>query len=233
MARRLIALIALLPWLLLACLTATHAEPVLTPEEMEQWLEDDSEQRALEVSEGELVFLPSRPSRRDGRPLPHSHNVLLIDADSLETGWVALEQCHQGLDAVAEAQVVYRYRQMRGLRVVSVAHIGRAWVEGDSIQLQDVQRDARLCIHAQVRVFYSNPDGSFSLVNGPYHRKFLDGYYPYHVTLDVHFPEEQLRYLDMTPAVQPGLAVKKSAGRVVVEAWFEGELNTDIRFQPR
>ena len=43
---------------------------------------------------------------RQGRPLPHSFNRLTIDAASIDTGWVQLAQCHVGLDAVAEAQVV-------------------------------------------------------------------------------------------------------------------------------
>lgn len=209
------------------------ADGDLTPEQLRQWFEDDSEQRALAVSEGELAFLPSHPTRADGRPLPHSYNHLTINADSIVSGWVALTQCHQGLDAVAEAQVVYRYREMRGLRVSSAANIGRAWVEGASVQLQDVQRDARLCIDAEVRVFYRHPDGGYSLVNGPYHRKFLDGYYPYHVTLEVQYPADRLAFRATRPPAQPGLVVTAAPGTVTLDAWFEGELNTEIRFAPR
>jgi hypothetical protein len=222
--------------LALCCLllpTLAMANGAMTPEDLQQWLEDDSEQRAIEVSEGELAFLPSQPSRADGRPLPHSFNRLDIDAASIDTGWVRLEQCHRGLDAVAEAQVVYRYREMRGLRVSSTANIGRAWVEGASVQLQDVWRDARLCIDAEVRVFYRNPDGGYSLVNGPYHRKFLDGYYPYHVTLEVHYPADRLAFRTTRPSAQPGLVVTAAPGTLTLDAWFEGKLNTEIRFAPR
>jgi hypothetical protein len=218
-------------WLLLpSLLTANGA---MTPEQLQQWFEDDSEQRALDVSEGELAFLPSRPTRADGRPLPHSFNRLTIAADSLDSGWVWLQQCHRGLDAVAEAQVVYRYKQMRGLRVASHSNIGRAWVEGASVQLQDVGREAKLCIEAEVRVFYRNPDGSFSLVNGPYHRKFLDGYYPYHVTLEVHYPADRLAFRTTRPSAQPGLVVMAAPGTLTLDAWFEGKLNTEIHFAPR
>ena len=220
-------------WLVLLTPVLTAGEATMTPEELERWFQDDSEQRAIEVSGGELVFLPSRPTRADGRPLPHSYNRLVIDAASLDDGWVQLEQCHYGLDAVAEAEVVYRYKQLRDLRVLSSDNIGRVWVEGPSVQLQDVQRGATLCIAAAVRVFYRNPDGSFTLVNGPYHRKFLDGYYPYHVTLAVRYPAPRLRYLGMQPEPQPGLSVTPAEGAVTVEAWFEGELNTELRFAPR
>jgi len=219
----------LLPLLaLLSVVTVRAAEP-MTEQELERWFHDDSEQRALAVNEGELAFLPVPPDKRT----PHSHNTLTITPAGIDDGWVALTQCYDGLDPVAEAQVVYRYKQMRGLQVTRTANIGRAWVENDSVQLVDVAGNAELCIAAEVRVFYQNPDGSFSLVNGPYHRRFLDGYYPLHVTLTVRYPRDRLIYLDMQPPPQPGLSLQQDDDQLVVEAWFEGMLNTDIRFQAR
>lgn len=213
--------------LLMATATILADQP-MSPEELERWFEDDSEARALAVNEGELEFLAAPPAKRT----PHSHNVLTIDEVSIAQGWVALAQCYDGLDPVAEAQVVYRYRQMRNLRVSGSRNIGRAWVEGESVQLQDVGHDAELCIATEVRVFYRNPDGSFSLINGPYHRKFLDGYYPLHVTLEVHYPAQRLRHVSVTPPPQPGLTVTHGPDTVTVDAWFEGMLSTDIRFAP-
>lgn len=213
-----------------ATLLAGDAAPV-TDAELQRWFEDDSEIRAAQVSEGELRFLPDRPSRDDGRPLPHSENRLTLTPASLTSGWVSLEQCHHGLDAVAEAQVVYRYRQMRGLSITESSRIGRTWVAGDSVQLLDVQRDARLCISTEVRILYPDGEGRYRLVNGPYHRKFLDGYYPYHVSLDVRFDRTGLRYQDMRPTPRPGLWVTPSAQGVTVDAWFEGMLNTELRFR--
>ena len=214
---------------LIAC-QALAAQAPPSPEELQRWFEDDSEQRAAEVSEGELRFLPSHPTRADGRPLPWSDNRLTITAASLADSWVQLEQCHHELDAVAEAQVVYRYKQMRNLRVLSAQHIGAAWVEGNSIQLQDVQRDARLCIAAAVRILHREADGGFRLINGPYHRKFLDGYYPYRVRLEVEYANAGLGYRDVSPAPQPGFQVSHDNDRVNVDAWFEGELTVELRF---
>jgi len=208
---------------------AARAEPPMSREELERWFLDDSEQRALDVNEGQLAFLPEPPDKR----VPHSRNTLTIDRTSIDQGWVKLAQCHDGLDAVAEAQVVYRYRQMRGLRVTGATHIGRAWVAGDSVQLQDVGRNATLCITAEVRVFYQNPDGSFSLVNGPYHRRFLDGYYPLHVTLAVRWPPALLAFVSAQPPPQPGLTLQRADGELTLDAWFEGELNTELRFRAR
>ena len=132
------ALLALLSGLWLPVPTA--AAPPMNADELERWFNDDSEQRALAVNEGELVFLTEPPAK----PVPHSHNTLTITPASIDDGWVALAQCYDGLDPVAEAQVVYRYKQMRDLRVTAVQHIGRTWVEGDSVQLEDVGHDAEL-----------------------------------------------------------------------------------------
>jgi hypothetical protein len=220
------AIIALLATL--SCTVVTAAQP-MTPEELERWFEDDSEARALAVNEGELVFLETPPDKR----VLHSHNTLSINAQSIDTGWVDLTQCYDGMDPVAEMQVVYRYRQMRDLAVVSTHNIGRAWVEGETVQLSEVERGARLCVAAEIRVFHRNPDGSFSLVNGPYHRRFLDGYFPMHVTLIVHYPAQQLQYARMQPDPRPGLDLQQGNGQLTVEAWFEGMLNTDIRFIAR
>lgn len=214
-------------WLLACAGASAQVQP--TPEELQRWFEDDAEQRAAAVNEGELVFLPQPPAKRT----PHSRNTLTIDAASIDSGWVGLEQCYDGLDPVAEAEVVYRYRQMRGLTVTASRHIGRAWVQGQSVQLADVGKNAELCIAAQVRVFYQNPDGSFSLVNGPYHRRFLDGYYPLHVTLDIRYPADRLAFSNFDPAPRPGLSLARQPGRLTVDAWFEGMLNTEARFRLR
>jgi hypothetical protein len=222
-------LITLFVTLLLTMASTVRGEEPMTRQELEQWFADDSEQRALAVNEGQLVFLPEAPGGR----VPHSHNTFTIGATSIDDGWVTLAQCYDGLDPVAAAQVVYRYRQMRHLHVTGAADIGRTWVEGNSVQMQDVGHQARLCIAAEVRVFYQNPDHSFSLVNGPYHRKFLDGYYPMHVTLLVRYPHDRLSYVNMKPQLQPGLALRQDDSGLQVEAWFEGELNTEIRFRER
>jgi hypothetical protein len=209
---------------------ADDSAPVesMTEEQIEAWFNDDSEERAMAVNEGKLEFLSQIPDK----PAHHSHNIFILDNNSLQTGWVKLIQCHSQLDAVPEAQIVYRYRRMNKLRVESYSGIKRAWVEGDSIQLEDIQSDARLCIKAEVGILYSLSDGSFILKNGPFHRKFLDGYYPMQVTLTVQYPDESIQFKSISPQIQPGLTVKEEKGKVDINAWFEGELTTEIRFTP-
>ena len=198
----------------------------MTPEQIEAWFNDDAEERALAVNEGELEFLSHIPDKL----VHHSHNTLIVNNYSLSTGWVELIQCHSQLDAVPATQIVYRYRRMKNLRLEKFSGIKKAWVEDNAIQLEDVQSGARLCIRAEVGILYSLPDGSFVLKNGPFHRKFLDGYYPMQVTLDILFPGDSIRFKSITPQAQPGFTVRQKKGEIHVNAWFEGELMAEIRF---
>jgi len=222
------------PWLrlffcLLFWMTGVFATEALTPAELDKWFQQEAESSTEAISEGELRFLSEPPAK----PVLHSLNVLTVYPASLEDGWVALSQCYQNLDPVAEAEVVYRYKSMRDLRIVNYKNIGAVQVKGQSIQLTEVKKAAELCVSAIVRIFYANPDGSYSLVNGPFHRKFLDGYFPYHLTLEVVYPASRLLLKHTIPAAQPGFNVKQVSGKVVLDGLFEGILNIEIVFLAR
>ena len=62
-------------------------------------------------------------------------------------------------------------------------------------------------------------------------RKFLDGYYPMRVTLNVTYPANVLRLIDISPEAQPGLGIAEQPGAIGVDALFEGELKTMIQFE--
>lgn len=200
----------------------------MSEDQIEAWFNDDAEERALAVNEGELVFLSQTPDK----PVHRSHNRLILDSNSLTTGWVRLIQCHSQLDAVPETQIIYRYRRMKDLRIESFSGISKAWVESTSVQLEGIQTGARLCVRAEVGILSSSSDGSFTLKNGPFHRKFLDGYYPMRVTLKIQFPNESIRFESLTPQVQAGFTLKQEKGELHINALFEGELTTEIRFTP-
>jgi hypothetical protein len=179
------------------------------------------------VNEGSLTFLAAPPARA----VHHHRNRIRIDADSLATGWVHLYQCHDHLDAVPRAQITFREGYIRDLKVESFASIGEVWVEGASVQLSGVRKDAQLCLSAQTRALRDRGQGYFALQNGPYMRKFLDGYYPMRVTLDVEYPASLLRVLDVSPPAQPGLALGDTPGQLHIDALFEGELVTLVQFE--
>ncbi len=195
--------------------------------EAEDWFFEDFEAKALAVNEGRLEFLAESPDE----PVHHHHNELVLSASSLDDGWANLTQCHEHLDAVPRAEIVYNPEKVRGLTVESYTRIGRVWVEGDSVQLEDVEPGARLCVSAWSHALQTQPDGSYTVHNGPFMRKFLDGYYPMRVSMAVRLPGERLRFVGITPHEQSGFRVWQSAGAVHYEALFEGRLETEIRFR--
>lgn len=188
---------------------------------------DLSMESAHDVNEGVLHFLEKPPVKQ----VHHHQNSIRIDADSLKSGWVTLKQCHTNLDAVPRAQITFREGFVRDLRVESSTRIKQAWVEGATIQLVDVEPGARLCLLAHTRALRNTGNGYYSLTSGPYMRKFLDGYYPMRVTLDITYPAKTLQLIDIAPQAQPGLILNAKHGGIHLDATFEGELNTLIQFE--
>jgi len=179
-----------------------------------------------DVNDGELRFLTQAPDK----PVHHHQNRITIDDASLETGWIHLQQCHAHLDAVPSSQVVYREGFVRDLRVLRAENIGRVWVEGPTVQLKNVSPNALLCIQADTRALSPLEGNSYFLRNGPYMRRFLDGYYPMRVSLSVHLATQKIKFSRITPSAQPGLQVNTSARDVDIEALFEGRLRTEMQF---
>lgn len=201
----------------------------MTPEQLEEWFMDDERAHPFDRKSdgGKLVFLSKPPEKR----APYSKNILTVSTNSLKTGWVKVEQCHEGLDPVGAVQVVYRYKEMRGLRVTKHSGIGKVWVEGQSIQLEDVGKDASVCMQAEARIMIQLPGGRYVLFNGPFKRRFLDSYFPMHVGLVLRYPAESLLLTNVTPAQTPGFRVEKRQGELGIDTWFEGELLIKIDFK--
>ncbi len=181
---------------------------------------------AAEVSEGELRFLARLPDK----PVHHHRNRVTIRDESLETGWVTLEQCHEHLDPMPGVQIVYAPGRTRDLRILSHSGIGRAWVEADSVQMEGIGPGASICIRAETLAL-ARSDGGYALRNGPYMRKFLDGYYPMRVTMTVVMETPGLRFSAIEPAAQPGFRPWQRDNEAGYEAAFEGMLHTVIRFE--
>lgn len=213
--------------LLCACV-ALPGETGEAPDDPGDWLESDTDRDSLAVNEGELVFLAERPERRVLR----TSNWLTISPGSLASGWVGLRQCQGDLDPVDKVEIVYRYRAMRKLRVVSSRGVGSARVVDGSVQMTGVRRDAEVCIAAEVRVL--EPDGEaghYVLQSGPFHRRFLDGYYPVRLDYRVDYPPGLLVIESVEPPAQPGFTVQGGVDGLRVEALFEGMLTIRLGLQ--
>ncbi len=193
------------------------------------WASDPDElffKGTAEVNEGELHFLTTPPER----PVHHHHNRITILDSSLEDGWVRLDQCHRNLDAVPSAEVTYRPGRIRNLRVTRAVHIDGAWAEEHSVQLRNVRRGAELCVEAETLALAPNGEASYSLSNGPYMRRFLDGFYPMRVSMTVRLDTDKLRFVESIPEDQPGFTLRQQGNEVGYDTVFEGILTTVLRF---
>jgi hypothetical protein len=198
--------------------------------ELERWLESDEmlppSVSTDHVNEGNLVFLTRPPSRQ----VHHHQNHLIINAASLRDGWVRLNQCHEHLDRVPRAQIMYNKDRIRDLQIVTSGNIEQSWVEDNSVQLRNIRDNARLCVQAWTRALKANADGSYSLRNGPFMRRFLDGYYPMRVSMQIEYATSGLHLVAMTPERQQGFEVSEREGFLAFDAWFEGRLKTEFLF---
>lgn len=204
-----------------------HAVCAAAEAEGDPWEADwDLESRIAAVNEGQLRFLP-----REAVAGRHLHfNRIRIGSASLRGGWIALEQCHEQLDAVPSSQILFNPGRIRGLRILSAQGIGRSWVDGHGVELEDVGPAARLCVAAETQALGYLGGGRYRLRNGPYMRRFLDGYYPMRVVLEIRYPPDALRFEAPLPASQPGFEVRHREGELVVDATFEGRLYTCMDF---
>lgn len=194
----------------------------------EAWLNGASERSAASVNEGRLHFLAALPDK----PVHHHDNEIVIDESGLASGWVELRQCHHHLDAVARSQIVFHREHIRALRILEAQGIDESWIEGHTIQLSGTSRGARICLSAESRALSVQPDGTYLLRNGPYLRRFLDGYYPMRVSMRVRLRTRRLNFVDSTPPPQVGFRVWQRENEVSYDAQFEGRLITLLRFAP-
>lgn len=183
---------------------------------------------AAEVNEGELRFLDKAPET----PVHHHQNRITLTAESISTGWARLEQCHSHIDAVPSSQVVYSRERIRDLRVVRAENIGKAWVQDNTVQMENVGHAAVLCVEAETRTLAADDRGGYVLRNGPYMRRFLDGYYPMRVSMTVRLATPKLAYAGIEPGPTRGFKVEVEPGEVRYEALFEGRLRTAVHFAP-
>lgn len=211
--------LARIAWLAaFALLPATASEP--------DPFDDDSlwEVPRAQSNRGTLSFL-TEPLQK---PVHHHQNQITLAASSLTDGWVTLRQCHNDIDRVRRAQILYNAATTRDIEIESQSNIGESWVEGASVQLRQIQPDAELCIRARSQMLRVLDDGNYVLENGPFMRRFLDGYFPMRVTVAVNWGDLDLAVADSQPRAQPGFEVIESPSGVLIETTFEGRLTTSL-----
>ena len=219
-----------LPWIIIVVLLAISSSAVaeMSEKQIEAWLNNETDVLpGNNINEGKLHFLKKPPVK----PVHHHHNTLIVHNTSLTDGWVKMQQCHEHLDKFPRAQIVYKKYKIKNLRVISSQNIQKSWIENHTVQLRNVNKGARICISADTRALLKNKDGSYTLINGPFMRRFLDGFFPMRVSMDLHFPKT-LEFVSIYPPQQPGLRLNFNTTGVHFDAWFEGKLYTRIKLKP-
>ena len=180
----------------------------------------------FDINEGELRFLERPPEKA-----PHLHSThVFISEESLKTGWVTAKQCHYNLDQVSALQVVFSPRRIRRIEILQADNIGRAWVEGASVQVTHVGKNAVLCILSEnFAIKHNTVERTYEWHGGPYMRRFLDGYFPMQVKLAIDYPPDRLRLESIDPGTLRFKTVAQP-GLIRLDALFEGRLDITIRF---
>lgn len=216
------ACIAVLMWPFTATGTGESDDPLDALEHQEQ----ADLQRLRDVNTGAVEFL-SEAASPDGL---NTDMTLILTGEGLPQGWVDMRQCQHGLDTMASSEIVYRYTDLRDLRVTAVRGIDSAWVENQSVQLRGVQPGAEICVAARVKVLRNIGQGRYRLISGPYHRRFFDGYFPMRLNLMVRYPADLLQWRSVAPAAQPGFSVRDEPGRLTIATRFSGMLTVELEF---
>ena len=199
----------------------------MNEEKLEAWFNED-EHLPIQVDEGELILLP----KTDNKTL-HSISEITITPESIKTGWVKIDQCYKHLDPINLTEIVYQYQFIKNFHVTAAENIQSAKINKNHIELENITQHSLLCIEADVKILNKNSDNTYSIKNGPYHRRFLDGYFPFHVTLIIHYPESLLKIKRTSPSNAVGLSLNKERNKIIYDNVFAGQLIINTVFQPQ
>lgn len=193
-----------------------------------QFPDDNLEERINAVNDGDLNLLDDTPEK----PVHHHINKIQILPSSLQDGWVMLEQCHENLDPVAALQIRYNAERIRNVRITESINIASTSVNGNLVELEQIQRQARICILAESQALHQNND-RFELRNGPFMRQFLDGFYPMQVSLSIQYPKEFLQFNTFSPFPGKSGFFEQHENIINWTSFFEGKLYTRFVFKKK
>jgi hypothetical protein len=186
---------------------------------------------ALELSdvalEGELRFLAERPDPG----AYHYQSQVTITSESLKTGVASLNTCHRALDPNGRIVIQFNAERVQDIRITEFKGMGDAQVQGNKVELRDVQRGATICIDLLSRVLDEVGPGQWRLRAGPLMRRYLDGYLPMHAQLQVQWPEGLLQVTSQEPVNQAGAQLQTRSNGATWELTFAGRLRTHMLLQ--
>ena len=152
-----------------------------------------------------------------------------IQSSSLTDGWVHNRQCHGRFAEMPSLQIVFGKDSIRAIHIDETSHLGKAWVEGETVQLEQVRPESEICFSSENRVLTAIGNGHYELKVGPFYYRYLDGYFPMRVDLVVDFPSALLRLVEVAPR-HPAITMKNQSGQVRMASLFQGKLWITVKF---
>lgn len=165
------------------------------------------------------------------RPPFHHAKVLTVTEDSLVSGWVRNRQCHRHFSVTPSLEIVFPSGKIRNITVTDSDTVGSVEVRGHAVQLKGVNEHSALCIESENLLLQADPEGSYRITAGPFYYRFLDGYFPMEVDLEVRYPSSLLKVARVTPGDQRGVEVTRNHGVVKLRSRFEGTLWVHVFFR--
>lgn len=99
------------------------------------------------------------------------------------------------------------------------------------MELTEIDLGAKLCMQIESKALVKLNEAGFRLRNGPYMRKFLDGYFPMRVTLEIKYPELLISLKDYRPLPGESGTTIVDPGLIHWDGWFQGRLFTEFDFK--
>lgn len=187
----------------------------------------DALDNLLDIGGEELRILTTAPKHA---PFYHG-KTLTLTQDSFETGWVANHQCHRNFSKIPRLEISFREGNVRNLQIVHAANVGAHEVVGSGVTLEDVRPETEICLAGEARVLDRDESGRFRLRTGPFFYKFLDGYFPVEVELNIRYPADVLSFSGSNPPPAPGVTLSDGAGATRFQSVFEGRLWVELFYE--
>lgn len=170
--------------------------------------------------EGELRLLAERPD-----PGAYGYESRVhIDEGSLRDGVVRMQTCHLRLDPNPRVVVLFNRDRVQSIEIVRAEGVGRAWVDGNRVELSGVQRGATVCIDLRSRALDPLGDGRWRLHAGPLMRRYLDGFLPMDAELTLSWPAGLLSVAAVDPMPQTGVRLSTMRDGARLHVTFAGRL---------
>ena len=185
---------------------------------------NDELEQLLEIGDEHFVALTEAPPHP---PFVHQ-KILTLGRESMSSGWVQNEQCHRQFSPTSALQFVFKRGRIRAIEIVEQHDIGRSWVDGNTVQLEDVNKRSSICFRSENRMLERRAGGGYGIKVGPFFYRFLDGYFPVTVDLRVRFPADRLTLREVR--AEDGVEVVRLTDEVRLRSTFQGILRVEMLF---